>query len=601
MNKRIFSLIIGTIVALSSCSQSDELPTLPQGGEQSTTFTVEAPPSTRATVTGLTRYIVEAYEGKNLTATPVRVESANGTLTLVLKKETDYTFLFWADKGIAATETVASSGYWNTADLKAVAVTDVKKNDIGEAAYCLTVSFNSEDFETNKAVVLKNATAQVNFVEAAGLTAENNTLVVKYAAGTTLNVATGKVTEVAGKVTHTFTDIAKAAANVPLATDYVLAPQGEQNVVNLKAQFNAEPEKAIDNVPFQQNYRTNIKGEYSNLYTSVFTISNEVDDYTEEDFSPEPANVFSDNTEAEAPAKGDGTQENPYLIESGANIKWMQENAVGFKNKDKYYKLETDIEVTAATWKPIGSNNNDDFYGNFDGNNHTITGTLTAPADYGTYNFGFFSRIALHGSVSNLTNSAEVKAPNVIYVGGVAGSIVGKEGQTDIQNCHNTAPITGKYAVGGVLGDFYTAIESTTGTATFIQNCSNSGNIVALEKMPSGMEGNISSAGGIVGQLLLHPGALTGSDYIFVISNCTNSGSVSAPNGGTYVGGIIGTPKTVCGTCKVKGCTNTGIIKAGDITATEDLGTTDNNFLGKIAGGKYTGYSAGTIVIEPNN
>lgn len=237
--------------------------------QSTTTFTIETPAVTRAEVTGLSRYIVEAYEGNDLTATPVRVESSTGSLTIALKKETDYTFLFWADKG----------GYWNTADLKAVAVTTDKKTDAGQAAYCLCVSFNSKDFEANKAVTLKNATAQVNFVETAGLAAANNTLKVTYATGAALNVGTGKVTEVAGEVVHTYTAIAQADPNATLAADYVLAPLNEKSVVNLTVQFNDEAEKAIGNVPFQQSYRTNIKGEYSNLYNSVFTISNEVGDY----------------------------------------------------------------------------------------------------------------------------------------------------------------------------------------------------------------------------------------------------------------------------------------------------------------------------------
>ena len=279
MKKSIFSLMIGAIVALTSCSKSDELPTSPQEGDCLATFTVEAPALTRATPT-LSRYIVEAYEGKDLTATPLRVESANGTLELTLKKNTDYTFLFWADKGTAKTATVASTGYWDATTLKGVKVTAGKENTVGEAAYCLVKEFNSKDFETNKAITLRNATAQVNFIETAGLLSKNNTLIVTYATGATLNVATGKVTDVASKMIHTFTGIAKAAADATLAIDYVLSPLGEQNVVNLKMQFNAEPEKAIDNVPFQQNYKTNIKGEFSNFYASTFDISNEVEDYT---------------------------------------------------------------------------------------------------------------------------------------------------------------------------------------------------------------------------------------------------------------------------------------------------------------------------------
>lgn len=277
MKKSILSLIAGAIVALASCSQSDDMPGQPQEGVQTATFTIQTPAVTRGAVAGLTRYIVEAYEGSTATGTPAaRVEEATGTLTLGLKKNTEYTFLFWADKGTAKTEGAASSGYWNTDDLKAVSITSGKESTAGEAAYCFAKTFNSADFEANQTVTLKNATAQVCFIETAGLSATENKLKVTYSAGGTLNVGTGSVTEVGGAVTHTFTNIGQAAANATLATDYILAPKDEDKVLNLTIQLNTEAPKTIPNAPFRQCFSTHIKGEYSTL--SRFTFSVTADD-----------------------------------------------------------------------------------------------------------------------------------------------------------------------------------------------------------------------------------------------------------------------------------------------------------------------------------
>ena len=273
MKKSILSLIAGAIVALASCSQSDDMPGQPQEGVQTATFTIRTPAATRATVAGLSRYIVEAYEGTTATGTPAaRVEEATGTLTLGLKKNTEYTFLFWADKGTAKTEGTTGSGYWNTNDLKAVSITSGKESTAGEAAYCLTRTFNSANFDANKAVTLKNATAQVCFIEAAGLSAADNTLEVTYSAGGKLNVGTGSVTDVAGTITHTFTNIGQVAANATLATDYILAPKSEDRVLNLTIQLNTEVPKTIPNVPFRQCFSTHIKGEYSSFGQFTFTI-----------------------------------------------------------------------------------------------------------------------------------------------------------------------------------------------------------------------------------------------------------------------------------------------------------------------------------------
>lgn len=308
MKKSIFSLMAGVIIALTSCSQTDEVLTTTQENEQIVTFTVgTAPTVTRAAVDGakLTRYIVEAFENADISdnATPLRVESSTGSLQLTLKKNTYYTFVFWADGGTAKTETTVTDGYWNAESLRDVYAKD--ENKIGEPAYCLTKQFNSKDFAANTAITLKNATAQVNFVETKGLAGTSNTLKVTYT-GTggrnRVNIATGEEAGYYGDNTCTFTISGTIAENAVMATDYVLVPQNEQKVIDIKVQLNSEAERTISNVPFQMGYKTNIKGEYSNLYASTFTVSNEVEDYTnnaDNEFQPIARKGFfyySDNT-----------------------------------------------------------------------------------------------------------------------------------------------------------------------------------------------------------------------------------------------------------------------------------------------------------------
>lgn len=285
MKKALFFSMLGALAALSSCGQPDDsLQRPPQSDLTQATFEVE-PPNTRATVRGLTRYIVEAYEDRDLEATPLREESATGTVTLILKKDTEYIFLFWADYGIAKTEEVESSGYYNTADLKEVSVTPAKLGSVGERAFYSAVSFNSRDFEENRFVVLKNAVAEVNLVETGGLVTADNTVKITYPVSHIFNVNTGVTTEVAIPMTHTFTGITKVSAETTIATDYIFALQGEKAVVDIDLQFNAESVKKLTNVPFQCNYRTNIKGGYSNMYMSTFTISSEVDEWADHENS----------------------------------------------------------------------------------------------------------------------------------------------------------------------------------------------------------------------------------------------------------------------------------------------------------------------------
>ena len=376
MKKSILSLIAGAIVALASCSQSDDMPGQPQEGVQTATFTIQTPAATRGAVAGLTRYIVEAYEGSTATGTPAtRVEAATGTLTLGLKKNTEYTFLFWADKGTAKTEGTTGSGYWNTNDLKAVSITSGKESTAGEAAYCLTRTFNSANFDANKAVTLKNATAQVCFIEAAGLSAADNTLKVTYPAGGKLNVGTGSVTDVAEAITHTFTNIGQAAANTTLATDYILAPKDEDKVLNLTIQLNTEDPKPIPNAPFRQCFSTNIKGEYSTFGQFTFTVTaddgwdgtNEVKELPKVGDYYYKDNTWSTEDKATDanPIIGvvykvndDGTTGKVVSLTEGTNLKWGSTSVTtgatsktnGKENTDKVFALIASQSYTLSDY-----------------------------------------------------------------------------------------------------------------------------------------------------------------------------------------------------------------------------------------------------------
>lgn len=436
MKKSILSLIAGAIVALASCSQTDEMPGQPQEGEQLATFTIQTPAVTRADVAGLSRYIVEVYEGTTATGTfAERVEDSAGTLIVHLKKNTDYTFLFWADKGTAKDESAgrASSGYWNTDDLKAVTVTSSKKSDKGEAAYCLVKTFNSKDFTANGTVVLKNATAQVNFVESSGLLSTNNTLAVTYAAGATLNVGTGKVTEVSGAITHTFTGIGQVSANTTLATDYILAPKGEQMVRDLTLKLNTEDPKSVTNVPFEQRFITNIKGEYSSLGQFTFTI-------TADDTWETPDNEYSlyyPATAAEARtilgAEAEGATEptasaHVFHISTAAQLRALRvliaDRAAldNVTNSDGYecatYKLTEDIDLGNAPWIPLDLGRGS-FEGTFDGQGHTVSGLYVSGSR--TY-AGLFG--TLEGTVRNLRVKGSVTNRDwLVY--GIASNMFG--------------------------------------------------------------------------------------------------------------------------------------------------------------------------------
>lgn len=589
MKKILYTLIAGAM-ALASCSNNDDAIGI-DPSNATTVFTLGVDDAiTRATTTiAPARYVMEVWSEDGTTAENVfedgtknRAEITTGnSFTVVLDQTKAYTCLFWADDNTA----------YDATTLKAIALK--AEQEVTEAYHAkATVPTGKNPAIT---VSLKRAVAKVTLTETGTLEAGKN-LTATYAQLPQFSVLDGQAMGTPEDNAYTAT-LAADALTGQVAQFYLLATT-EQSLTDFSFVYSDEAPKTVSNVPVQQNYVTNIKGSYSSLGSFTFEIK--ADDAwgtPDNEVTPEADNVYSNNTKAKDPEKGKGTADDPFLIASASNLKWMQslsddESAT----KDKHFKLTTDIEVTADTWKPIGSlGGRVAFYGHFDGDGHTITGKLTA-ADNEGYYFGFFGRVNSPGSVQNLTNAAEVYAPNVINVGGIIGSTSGGDQQVVITNCINTAKVTGKYNVAGIVGNYYygnTAI--TSGEHLFMSGCTNSGEIIALESNSE----HESSAGGIVATLLLYPKLSVANDQVtYVLQNCTNSGNVSAPSkANTYVGGIVGCPRITVGTLKIKGCTNKGIIKIGDIPATAAEGAPKTPVPGLIFGGQYTGYT-GIAVIE---
>ena len=174
-------------------------------------------------------------------------------------------------------------------------------------------------------------------------------------------------------------------------------------------------------------------------------------------------------------------------------------DADGFKNMDASgsYTLTKDITVTA----PYAN----DFSGTFDGDGHTVTLNITAS----TPNVGLFSKLAGGAVVKNVITAGSISSTEK-YVGGIAGSANTYAGDVIIENCKNTAVITGNNDVGGILGYCTGSAHSVT-----ITGCANTGTINGARKL-----------GGICGTL----------ENAHFIKNCYNSGAVT----GSTIGGILG-------------------------------------------------------------
>ncbi len=238
-----------------------------------------------------------------------------------------------------------------------------------------------------------------------------------------------------------------------------------------------------------------------------------------------------DGTAAESYAGGDGTERNPFLIEtSGQFLKMMNDGNEVYNTKGtpRYYKLTADIYLndifdfedwsdTNAPANNWGSNSsvndpnyfNKDFTGNVDGQGHTVYG-LYCKEVVGTHYKGLFSQLS--GSVIKNLNVSKAYFNTKKATGAIAGRLTNQVSASVISGCTVTdIKIIGTTQVGGIVG----ANAGTTST----------------------------------------------------ISNCAFVGSASADNG--YTGGIIGDGWTAALT--VNSCYTVGVYPCGDDAAEKNF------------------------------
>ena len=206
---------------------------------------------------------------------------------------------------------------------------------------------------------------------------------------------------------------------------------------------------------------------------------------------------------------GSGTASDPYLIQSGADLAWLDQNMTATENfKGVYFKLTKSIDLGGKSVK-IGAypgwGGRIIFSGVFDGNNCSIRNLNMTESGMGA---GLFSVVS--GTVKNLTVYGTVKGDNKM-----TGGIVGWLYQGTIENCSSYVKVTstGAAETGGIAG---TAQQGN------VTKCINYGSV-------SGKD----SVGGIAG---MASGTLT---------SCRNYGSVSGTSNAHDIYGSVhssGTP-----------------------------------------------------------
>lgn len=577
MKGKLLLVSVGLAAMLTGCNSENDIG-IASGDGHMTSFRIELPgKQTRAQsdVYTPTRYVMEIFQGTTASGIPLqRKEQASCTFNVSLTYGNTYTCLFWADNGTP--DNVANDEY-EAADLKAVKI----KADASPSnpAYGGMIQVEA-GVSTPEAysVTLKHAVAKVEYIQTKPLTAGNNTLKVVFPKTFRLNVADFSTTEIESTATtHTFENINKVETETTIATGYIIAPSDAADVQNLTVALNSEPAKTISNVPLQRNYKTSIKGAFSDLYEAGMTCS-----LTEEWDSPENEKELIslwDGTTTSQPTDYKADTPGEVMITSASELAWLAEQSNSTNRQefaDYTFTMTTDINLLGFAWPQIGVGGQG-FKGVFDGKGHAIHGLNLQTT--GTQSCaGLFYCVDEGGTVKNLTVRGTV---NVEYNGSSgcsAGGVAGKTKKAIIENCHNACDIFGSgtsFWLGGIVGH---------ATNTTFENCSNSGNIQ--------VDGTASVClGGITGTANNSSGQ--------VIADNVNEGNIIARSSFHWVkaGGIIGDITTTGADVTLSGNENRGDIKSESSTS-QDVGVVD---AGGIIGYITTAMeSSGKILVNNN-
>ncbi|MEG0602171.1 MAG: hypothetical protein RR499_03920 [Mucinivorans sp.] len=262
MKKILYTLLAGAM-ALVSCSKSEDMPTTPHSEATTFTLSVDELQTRAASTITPARYVMEVLSQDGTTAENVfengttnhaQITSGN-VFTVILDKTKAYTCLFWADDNTT----------FNAASLKAISLNTGK--EVTEAYFSkVAVAIGKNP---TVAVTLRRAVAKITLTETAAVkTTDDIALKLSNIYGT-FSVLDGAATGTAAQWTKT---VKPTATTGVIGTFYFFA-KTDKELSELKFTSGTQAEKTVSNIPVQENFVTNIKGEYSNVSSFTFTVT----------------------------------------------------------------------------------------------------------------------------------------------------------------------------------------------------------------------------------------------------------------------------------------------------------------------------------------
>ncbi len=547
----LMSLIALMAILIASCSEQQPGTGMEVGGTKTLTFrlTTDGQAQTRAAAPSVTghklQYILQVLDagGNIISGYTQTVET--GTFNVTLPLGVAYTCLFWAQY---IPDAGGDNEFFDTADLKAVALKKPLTADDQCQAFCATASVAAADEALTHTVVMKRAVAQVNIKSDTQMAGYSKLTAAYTNVPNTFNVQDNTVTAAGGVSGNAnfeiidFTVSPGADGKYIYQSAYFLASAdgtGSMLDIALNTYITAAPGAVfktitVNNVPTKKNVRTNVLMDFA-ATSSTYTYTLDFADFDAPDVNHKTVSTWDGtypaaNTSATY-SGGDGTQANPYIIGSATDFAQFAVNTANSFYNDCYFKLDVDINLDNKPWTPTQR-----FRGVFDGQHHKITGLkISVAGDY----VGLFSQIdnTLPTAISNLHVSGNVENTTPYTSGfNTTGGICGTN-YREITNCSFSGSVRGAERVGGIAGACDGNIISCKNTASVFGR--EAGGIAGRNSTAKAIiygcynEGTIEtdggSAGGIYGK---------DDDFGFDIKGCYNIGTVQSSSGAGSLGAI---------------------------------------------------------------
>ena len=256
---------------------------------------------------------------------------------------------------------------------------------------------------------------------------------------------------------------------------------------------------------------------------------------------------------------GSGTAEDPYLIQSAADLAYIAKvvNALEVKTaafSGNYIVMTKSIDLNGYELH-IGTgrgwNDRQMFAAHLDGNNCTIRGINNTLPLFGCIEGGSVKNLSLYGEV------------NVAKGNDSTGVFVGYLRLAPMTNVTNYATMNGRGNVGGIVGNMEQSNDNPStylvnyGAITGVQNVGGIAGLIGRKLENCTNWGTVSGdhdVGGVVGNLY----------WACSLTSCNNYGTVT---GNTVVGGIAGTLNGSI-SATLTGCVNYGNVSGTTCTST---------------------------------